>query len=132
MPCRNFKNIEIWTLVTHMIISMMSSLIRNKLVFLKSTYSWKTSHNLKNPCIKVVSQLNLEKKEKIGDHGVTLLNSQATIKICRKHPYFHPLNYFAYPLIKTFSKNIFVEGLYTKTTSAIIWPIYIFEGSVLY
>ena len=28
----------------------------------------------------LVRQLNLEKKEKIGDHGVTLLNSQATIK----------------------------------------------------
>ena len=30
--------------------------------------------------MKVVRQLNLEKKEKIGDRGVTLLNSQATIK----------------------------------------------------
>ena len=28
--------------------------------------------------------------------------------------------------------DIFVEGLYTKTTSAIIWPIHLFEGSFLY
>ena len=30
--------------------------------------------------MKVVRQLNLEKKEKIGDRGVTLFNSQETIK----------------------------------------------------
>ena len=30
--------------------------------------------------MKVVRQLNLEKKEKIGDRGVTLLNSQVTVK----------------------------------------------------
>ena len=33
-----------------------------------------------HPCKKVIRQLNLEKKEKIGDRGVTLLNSQSTIK----------------------------------------------------
>ena len=30
--------------------------------------------------MKVVRQLNLEKKERIGDRGVKLLNSQATKK----------------------------------------------------
>ena len=30
--------------------------------------------------MKVVSQLNLEKKEKIGDRGVTLSNSQEILK----------------------------------------------------
>ena len=82
--------------------------------------------------MKEVRQLSLEKKEKTGDRGVTLSNSQETINICRKHPYLYPLYCFAYPLIKRFSKNIFVEGLYTKTTSTIIRPIYIFEVSVLY
>ena len=34
--------------------------------------------------MKLVRKLNLEKKEKIVDRGVTLLNSQATIKILPK------------------------------------------------
>ena len=37
MPSRSFKNVEIWALVTHIIIAMTSSLIRNKLALLKNT-----------------------------------------------------------------------------------------------
>ena len=43
----NTKNVEIWTLVTHMIIGMTSSLIRNKLVFLKSNYYLKNKSQFK-------------------------------------------------------------------------------------
>ena len=58
----------------HIIIMMTLSLIGNKLVLLKNTISWKTSHDLMKPCMKVVRQLNLKKKEKIGDRGVITAN----------------------------------------------------------
>ena len=74
----------------------------------------------KHPCKKVVRPLNLEKKEKIGDRGVTLLNSQATIKNLPKTSIPPPTELVSLPPNQNFSKNIFVEGLYTKTTSAII------------
>ena len=34
--------------------------------------------NLKNPCMKIDRQLNLEKKEKISDRGVTIKNLPKT------------------------------------------------------
>ena len=80
MPSRTFQNVEIWALVTYMIIAITSSFLRNKLPLLKSTYFLKKSHNLKNPCMKEDRQLNLKKKEKIGERGVTSSNSQETIK----------------------------------------------------
>ena len=80
MPSRTFQNVEIWALVTYMIIAITSSFLRNKLPLLKSTYFLKKSHNLKNPCMKEDRQLNLKKKEKIGERGVTSSNSQQTIK----------------------------------------------------
>ena len=83
--------------------------------------------------MKVVRQLNLEKKEKNGDREVTLTNSQETIKKLPKTSIPPPTEVLCLPLIKRFSKDIFfVEGLYTKTTSAIIRPINIFDDSDLY
>ena len=51
--------------------------------------------------MKVIRQLNLEKKEKIGDRGVKLSNSHETIKKFSEN----------ITTIKRFSKNMFVEGL---------------------
>ena len=64
--------------------------------------------------MKVIRKLNPEKKEKIGDRGVKLSNSHETIKKFSEN----------IPTIKRFSENMFVEGLYNKTTSAVIRPIH--------
>ena len=57
--------------------------------------------------MKVVRKLNLEKKEKIGDRGVTLLNSQATIQNLPKTSIPPPSEL----LCLTPNKNIFKKHL---------------------
>ena len=53
--------------------------------------------------MEVVRQLNLEKKEKIGDRGVTLFNSQETIKSLPKTSIPPPTE----PLCLTLNQKIF-------------------------
>ena len=50
-----------------------------------------------NPCVKVVRQLNLKKKEKIGDRGVTLSVSHKTIKNMSKTSIPPPTKLFYLP-----------------------------------
>ena len=59
-------------------------------------------------------------KEKIGDRRVTLLNRQATIKNLPKTSIPLPTELLCLPPNQNLKKNIFVEDLCTKTTSAII------------
>ena len=57
--------------------------------------------------MKVIRQLNLEKKEKIGDRGVTLLNSQVTVKNLPKTPIPPPIEL----LCLAPSQNLFKKHL---------------------
>ena len=87
----------------------------------------------KHPCKKVVRPLNLEKKEKIGDRGVTLLNSQATIMNLPKRSIPPPTELLCLPPNQNvFKKHLRRRFIYQKNFCTINRPIHVFEGSVLY
>ena len=75
--------------------------------------------------MKVIRQLNLEKKEKIGDRGVKLSNSHETIKKYSENIYTYNQ--------KIFKKHVRRRFIITKQLLQLFdQSIHIFEGIFLY
>ena len=86
-----------------------------------------------HPCKKVVRQLNLEKKEKTGNRGVTLLNSQATIINLPKTSIPPPTELLCLPPNQNiFKKHLPRRFIYQKNFCTNNRPVHVFQGSVLY